>query len=50
MMVVCYEAHVVCIDNSERSKTISNDSEKSDKNVVDDVDDIVFLTSDVDPT
>ena len=44
------EAHVVRVDGSERSKTISNDSEKSNEDIVDDIDNVISPTSNVDPT
>ena len=46
---MCDEAHMVCIDGSKRSKTISNNGKESDKHVVNNIDNIIFTASDIDP-
>lgn len=48
-MVMHYKAHMVCIDESERDKTVSHDGEESDEDVIDYVNDVVFPASNVDP-
>ena len=40
---------MVCVYRSERSKTITNNSEQSNKDIVNDVDDVQLLVADVDP-
>ena len=50
MVVVGNVDHVVCVDGSERSETVSNDGEKGDQNTVDNVNDVDLLTSDINPT
>ena len=46
---MCNEAHMVCIDSSERGKAVSNNGEESDKDVVDNIDKVIFPATDIDP-
>jgi hypothetical protein len=41
--------HVVGIDGSERSETITHDGEQGDQDTVDDVHNIDLLAADIDP-
>ena len=44
-----YEAHMIGVDCSERGKTVSHDGEKSHKHIIDDVDDVSFPVSKINP-
>jgi hypothetical protein len=50
VMVVGNVDHVVCVDCSERSETVTNDGKESHQYAVDDVDNVDLLSTDVDPT
>ena len=41
--------HVVCVDGTEGGKTVADEGEESDKDIVDNVDDIELSPSNVDP-
>jgi hypothetical protein len=41
---------VIGVDSSERGKAITHDSEQADKDVVNDINDLDLLATDVDPT
>lgn len=43
------EGHMVGINGPEGRQTITHDGEKSDQNVVDDVNDVKLLSADIDP-
>lgn len=49
MMIVCDKYHVISIDTSEGSETVTHDGEESDEDVVDHIDDVVFSASNIDP-
>lgn len=49
MMVMSDEDHVVRVDGTEWCKTITHDSEQSDKHVIDNIDDILLPGADRDP-
>src|SRR5690242_828913 len=49
VMVVCDIDHVVCVDGSERSESVSNNGEESHQNTVDDMNNVNLLTADIDP-
>lgn len=49
VMVVCDIAHMVSVYDTEWNQPVSHDSEQSDQNIVDDIDDIVAACSEVDP-
>jgi len=44
------EEHVVCIDSTERSQTITHDGEECNKNTVNDMNSVELLIANVDPT
>jgi hypothetical protein len=50
MVVMGYVYHVVCVDCSERRQSITNNGEQSDKDVINDIDDIRLATTNVDPS
>jgi 2,3-bisphosphoglycerate-independent phosphoglycerate mutase len=50
MMIMSNKNHVVGINRSEGSKTVSDNAKESYQNAVDDVDDIDLLSTNVDPT
>ena len=49
VVIVRYEAHVICINNTERGETITHYREQGDQDVVDNIDNVVLLSTDVDP-
>ena len=49
MVVVCDEAHVVGIYCAERSKTVTDDREECDEDIVDYIDKVGFAVTDIDP-
>ena len=49
MVVVCYEAHMVCVDGSERSESVTDDREESDEDIIDYIDEVGFAVTDIDP-
>jgi len=49
-VVVCDEAHVVCVDCTEGSHAVADDGEECNEDVVDNVNYVVVPAADIDPT
>ena len=48
-MVMCNVDHVVSVDGAKRSQTVAHNGKESNKDAVDDVNDIYLLATNVDP-
>lgn len=42
--------HMVCVDDAEGNQSVSHDCEEGNEDIVDDINDIIFSTADIDPT
>lgn len=50
VVVVGDVTHVVSVNRSERCKSVTNDGEKSDQHIIDDIGDVGFSISNVNPS
>ena len=49
VMIVRDVDHVVCVNSAKRGKTVTDNGEKGDEDVIDYVDNVLLATFDVDP-